>query len=757
MTSSDGSCPTLPVRGGSVAVAVSLALSVAAADQAAAQGAQETPKVLPKVQVSAEEEPFPQTLSSPKATAPLLDTPQTVTVIPERIITEQGATTLNEALRNSPGITLNAGENAFVAGPSNINIRGFESSHNIFIDGARDHGNYARDMFNVERVEVAKGAASDNGRGGAGGYVNIVTKTPHPEAFQHATLGFGFDNDDSDERKRATIDVNQPLSDTTAFRINALWQDGGVAGRDIAQKDAWAIAPSLALGLATPTRFIASYQHFDQDDLPDWGVPGGVVPGVTPNANPVPTQRVNRANFYGLASDYDNIKSDSGLMRIEHDFSPSAQIFNQTRYAKTEREALYTVPGSLAADAETVNPSRQAALRENESVSNITNLSLRLGTGSVRHTLALGLEFSREEAETGRNFLALGTVEPTNVYNPDPFRPVTGPVDLTPAYVDEVVVKTAALYAYDTMELNEHWQITGGVRAERYDASIRTRSTQDVSVPEEIINYDTDDTTVSGKIGIVYKPAPNGSIYAAWGVSKQPPGADFLSNADGSRPGAGSAFPSLGGQNNPNAKTQESTNYEIGTKWALFDERLAATVSLFRTERDNIALASDASGIVTAYGDQTVEGIEIGISGEITENWTVFGGWVFMDSEKSHIDANFDGDPLALTPEQSGSLWTTYRLPFGLTIGGGFQYVDESYVGRPTNIDTHVDAGANGILPDYFLVNFMASYNFNDKLTVRLNVDNITDELYATSLNYSARRAVLGPPRTYLLSAELRF
>src|SRR5690606_23757115 len=344
-----------------------------------------------------------------------------------------------------------------------------------------------------------------------------------------------------------------------------------------------------------------SYQHIEQDDIPYWGAPGGIVPGVTPNGNPIPAQRVNTANFYGLASDYDDVTSDSALLRIEHDFSPTLQIMNQTRYANTERDALYTVPASLADDAVTVNPSRQAALRDNETLSNLTNLSVRLGSGAIRHTLALGLELSREKSDTGRNFLALGTVEPTNLYDPDPYRPVTGPVDLTPGYVDHVEVKTAALYAYDTVELSERWQTTGGVRLEKYEASIRTSAVGAPAIPEQLVNYDTDDTTVSGKLGIVYKPNANGSIYAAWGVSKQPPGADFLSNPDASRSNVGSAFPSLGGQNSPGAKTQESTNYELGTKWALFDGRLGTAVSIFRTERDNIALATDPDGIVTAY------------------------------------------------------------------------------------------------------------------------------------------------------------
>ena len=157
-------------------------------------------------------------------TGPLLDTPQTVNVITNAVIEERNATTLTEALRNVPGISFNAGENGFTASPNNFSIRGFDSSGNVFIDGVRDSGSYARDMFNVDRVEVVKGAAADNGRGGAGGYINIVTKTPTLEDFVRADTVLSFDEYGTDVHSRSTIDVNQRVG-AVGVRMNGMYED----------------------------------------------------------------------------------------------------------------------------------------------------------------------------------------------------------------------------------------------------------------------------------------------------------------------------------------------------------------------------------------------------------------------------------------------------------------------------------------------------------------------------------------------------
>ncbi len=291
----------------------------------------------------------PTRASSPKLTAPLLDTPQTISVVPADVFNAQGAQTLTDVLRNTPGISFNAGENGFGTSNNNFSLRGFDTSGSIFIDGVRDSGNYARDVFNLEQVEVAKGPAADNGRGGLGGYVNLVSKTPQLGYFARGTASYGTDGTDADARLRGTVDINNQIGETSALRLNLLAKGGGVAGREHAGSDAFGIAPSLAFGLGTDTRVILAAQYLSQSGRPDWGVPGAMIEG-TINHDPV-AARADSDSFYGLASDYDENVTSSVLARIEHDFSPTLTLSNQTRWSSTTRDSGFTVPtGYVAAD-----------------------------------------------------------------------------------------------------------------------------------------------------------------------------------------------------------------------------------------------------------------------------------------------------------------------------------------------------------------------------------------------------------------------
>ncbi|PZQ37003.1 MAG: TonB-dependent siderophore receptor, partial [Ectopseudomonas oleovorans] len=333
--------------------------------------------------------------SSPKQTAPLLDTPQTINIIPEALFREQNARTLTDVLKNTPGISFNAGENGFSSGTNNFSLRGFDTTGSIFIDGARDNGSYTRDVFNVEQVEVAKGPAADNGRGGAGGYVNLVTKTPTLESFVAGGASFGFDQYDSEARRRATLDTNQIIHDSAAFRLNLLVEDSGVAGREHAEKNSWGIAPSLAFGLGTDTRAIFAYEHVQMNDRPDWGVSGASVKGMKGDTpyNPA-LSGVDRDEFYGLKSDFDDTTSDALLVRLEHDLSTGMTLSNQTRWARVDRQARYTVPFQYLG-GDQLRTDTQFYDRVNTSLSNLTNLSAQFATGSIKHNLAAGLELTR--------------------------------------------------------------------------------------------------------------------------------------------------------------------------------------------------------------------------------------------------------------------------------------------------------------------------------------------------------------------------
>lgn len=703
--------------------------------------------------------------SSSKQTAPLLNTPQTVSVIPGSIIEERQATTLTEVLRNTPGISFNGGENGFGTGAANFQLRGFDSSANIFVDGARDSGVYTRDMFNVDRVEVFKGPAADNGRGGAGGYINIVSKTPTLENFAHAEVGVGWDEYDSEMRRRATFDANQRFG-TTAVRINGMIEDSGVAGRELAEAKAWGFAPTIAFGLGTDTRAIFSYYHLDRNDRPDWGVPAAMVKG-TFNYNSI-AARASRDNFYGLRSDKDDATVDAVTARFEHDLAPGVTIANQTRWSRVDRYSAYTWPGAFTAP-NTVATTRNYYDRLGTNLTNQTEMTAKFWAGGFKHSLGAGIEVSREDSDANRysNNLTGGSL-PTNIFDPNPDRATFGPPTLTERA--GVTINTVAAYVYDTIDLTRQLQLTGGLRVERYNVGIDSKTA--AGAPTGAFDgYDDDFTTLGGKIGLVYKPVKEGSLYASFGSSGMPPAGVFMSSPDISRTGD-NAFPGLV----LGADPQRLYNYEIGVKWDFFSGRLTTAAALFRTEKHKIAYNGDVGDPDIVYGKQVVQGLELTVAGNLTERWKVFGGLALIDSERQHggavdraqSDADYtmpdgsqaattDGDELAFTPKFTASLWSTYKVTDAFTVGAGVQYVGESWAGRPDDALRIIPNGKFGKLPDYFVVNAMASYDVTDNITLRLNVDNIFDEYYASSMNWAATRAQLGNPRTYWLSASFKY
>lgn len=745
--------PLSPLSAALCGALVSLAAWPAHGQQAASAG------TLPAVTVTATPEGEP---SSPKATAPLLDTPQSIQIIPSEVYTEQGARTLTDVLRNTPGISFNAGENGFGTNTNDFSLRGFSTSGNVFVDGVRDSGNFARDAFNLEQVEVIKGPAADNGRGSAGGYINLETKAPKAENFTTGSVGLGWDEYDSKTRLRGTLDLNRQFSESGALRLNLLAEDGGIAGRQHARQRSLGLAPSVSFGLNSPTTVTLSLQHIEQKDRPDWGVPAAMLEG-TLRYNPV-AATASRDNFYGLLGDTDDVTSDMLTARVEHRFSPTLKLTNQTRWSRTEREAFVTAPTGYTPATQLVTTQRWGYTRENTSLSNLTNLSNEFTAGGLKHNLSVGVEVVSEESESGR-FPGLSAGD-TNIFQPNPSRQPGG--DIAASQTGRVKIDTVAAYAYDTIEFNPQWQLTGGLRAERYKVSLASKTA--AGAPEGAMDgYQRSETTVGGKLGVVYKPAPHGSVYASYGLSAVPPGS-WLSNPDSGRTGD-NAFPGWDGQNHEGAKEQRLTNLELGTKWELLDKRLTTTAALFRTERKNVAMRSAGGGVPSGYGEQTVQGVELGVSGYVTPAWALYGGVVVLDSERRHnatVDAALSsdynngatttsGDELAFTPKTSLNLWTTYRFGNGLTLGGGLQHTSSAWVGRPDTADRVIPNGQSGKVPSFTTFNLMAAYELTSNIRLRLNIDNVTDELYASSVNWASQRAFLGAPRTVLLSADFRF
>jgi len=362
-------------------------------------------------------------------------------------------------------------------------------------------------------------------------------------------------------------------------------------------------------------------------------------------------------------------------------------------------------------------------------------------TGSFSHTLSAGVEFSREKADTVRNN------DPSNT--------------------SSVKVNTVSAYLYDTVELTDQWLVNGGLRLERYEVDIHASAGAVPWVGGG--DYNASHTTLGGQLGVIYKPAPDGSLYASYGISHLPQGS-LLSNPDPSRTGA-NGFPTFV----PGAKPIEAHNYEVGVKWDFLGGDLSVTGALFRTEKHRVAYTGPV------YGKQIIQGAELGIAGNITPAWRMFGGVTLLDSKRRHgadVDAavasdysvgtnivadgwsavtTTNGDELAFTPKVTASLWTTYDVTEKLTLGGGFQYVGDSWIGRPDDATRIIPNGKFGKLPSYFLVNLMASYAVNDNVTLRFNVDNVFNEKYLTTMNWNGNWGYVGAPRTYRFGTSFTF
>jgi catecholate siderophore receptor len=712
-------------------------------------------------------------VSSPKFTQPLLDTPQTITVVKKELIADQGAVSLSDALRNVPGITFQLGENGNTQSGDSIFMRGFDSQGSIFLDNIRDLGAAVRDVFNIEQIEIVKGpSGADNGRGAASGYVNLVSKVPFAEDARSGSVSYG-----SEARRRVTADLNQSLGETSAVRLNLVGQDGGVAGRDFIERQQWGIAPSLALGLGTDTRIFAFSQHIRQDNTPDGGISAIGLDGYrnpTLEAAGVTAEKVDTQNFYGLDADYEDLTANLFTVRIEHDLQPGFTIRNLSRYGKSEQKRVLTAPlqtpnltydddgdastpAVLQPDSSlwTVNRSRQGSFRENQILTNQTNFTAEVPTGPVSHSLSGGVEFIYESQDTPAYGLASGqTQTPANLYNPSPDDPAAA-VAPTGAYANGHTT-TGAIYLFDTIKLSEQWQLNGGLRWERYEtktdsvslATAAANPTLPVGTPIPA-HAEVADNLLSWKTGVVYKPLPNGSVYLAYANSLRPPGGDnFTLSATTTN------------INSPALKPQDAKNLELGTKWDFLAGRLSATAALFKSNNKN-DLARQGEDTVVQYGEKQVQGVELGLVGQLTTAWQISAGYTFQDTKVKEGTIATDGSStqtgaaINFSPKNSATLWTTYDFPIGLQIGGGVRYVD-SQARTVNNAPSTLTAGIFDI-DSYAVVDAMAKYEITKNYGVQLNVYNVTDEEYVGSVNNSGQRYFPGTPRSYLATLNVRF
>ncbi|NYT62268.1 TonB-dependent siderophore receptor [Alcaligenaceae bacterium] len=694
--------------------------------------------------------------ASKKYTAPLVDTPKSVQIIPSEIMKDQAASSLTDVLRNTPGITFGAGEGGNPLGDRPF-IRGYDAQASTYVDGLRDIGATSREVFNLEQVEIVKGSdGAYGGRGGAGGSINLISKTAKLDDFINASLGLGTDN-----YYRGTIDSNWQLSDSTAFRLNGMYHDADVAGRDKVNNSRWGIAPTITFGLNTPTRVTLSYYHLQTDDLPDGGIPyaypsskverDGSYMGITETG----PANVDRNNFYGLTSDYRKTTSDMATIAIEHDFSDRLTLRNTSRYTLSDQEYVWTQPDDSQGNVLNGKVWRRmnSRISDVESLANQTEIFGKFETGSWKHSFNIGIELSQERGkkdslninrEAGNSCnLGIGAASGyncTSLYNPNPGDPWVNTQNGERAgKYSRSKTTTKSIYAFDTIEFNKHWQAGLGLRLDDYSTKFTNTPQANFAITRR------DDTLLNYQLGIVYKPVDNGSIYVSYATSSTPAnsmlgeGSDNMSLA----PGRNNT-----GLNAADMSPEKNKTYELGTKWDVLGGNMSLTAAIFRTETTNARVTINSNGDYAMAGKKQVDGIELGIAGAITPKWNVFAGYTYLNAkikDDGPVGAN-GGNRFPNTPKHSASLWTTYKALPKLTVGAGAYFVDKQY-GNAQN---------TAYIPSYWRFDAMAGYQFNKSLNMQLNVFNLTDKTYYDKA-YSAHYASIAPGRSAILSMNLSY
>jgi catecholate siderophore receptor len=828
-------------------LACTLPTMVMAAEQQDVAAESQKESVLPTVKVrAAADKPSYQikTVQSPKYTQPLRDTPQTITVIGKKTIDDQAMLSLREILSTVPGITFGAGEGGSGYGDK-INIRGFKADNDITVDGVRSSALFSRtDPFNIDAIEVVKGSNSANsGSGAVGGTVNLVSKLPQNKDFADLSVGLG-----TDSYYRTTLDANHKIDETTAARVNLMFHSNDVPGRDVENLKRWGVAPSITFGIGTPTRFTLAYFFQTDYNTPQFGVPfynGRPVPGVDPSAyfgyENVDKQKTTVNEVTGLfehefndalkvrnltrAGQVDQFLIVDGPEQLTvgvgtldkngkpvpstgtYCLSDNTSPTGYSQYADTTGKIITDTSGYRDCAAGTVpgmytptpkGPRGLVRDTSNKILSNQTDLTWKFDTLGIAHTLVTGVSFSEEQYElkSGNVFRLPGGATPNPVQ--DNVNAYTGGGLYTGAYNYVLATTTSgnlsnqAVYAFDNLKFNEQWQLNLAARLDRSQGTSTTLTYASPATGSAITatpEFEDSTKTLSYKAGLVYKPSTPLSLYVSYANSKTPSQATVSGVACSTVAATATTLAT----NTCDVKPETAQTYEIGAKYDLYGGKLALTGALFDTDRSNYKVADtgnplNPSGTQTLDGSARVYGLELGLAGLITHDWSIFANLTAQKSKVLQGASNYaaaggvngtngdftKGDPLLLVPEFAASLWTTYDISRQLQVGYGLTYEGQTYLTQHGGI-LQAGTGTGVIAPVYFgrttlplvksqayLVNNLAvTYKFTRRLSAQLNIKNLFNKEYYTSIRPNSTTtsgwAIPGDTRSAVLNVTYHF
>ncbi|NPU15355.1 TonB-dependent receptor [Bradyrhizobium sp. 83002] len=677
--------------------------------------------------------------ASAKFPEPLLNTPKTITVMSKEVLQDKHVTALKEIGRSTAGVTLGSGEGGNAFG-DRFFIRGFDARNDVFIDGIRDPAVSIRENFFTEQIEILRGPASSYaGRGTAGGAINIVTKQAGDTNFKRMDTEFG-----TDQQKRVTLDVNQVVSPSVSVRTGGVFQDSNVAGRNYVTDDRWGAFLSTKWTPTEDLKFTTNYVHTDLSGYPDFGVPYYKQGNV-----PVTSAGIPRNTWYGfLNRDFQAARQDFGTGTMEYKVNEAITLTSKFRGEHSELNYIGTLPQNPNTTSSnpllwTTTASAQSRYQTVDVWANQNDATFKLDTWGVKHTAVVGTEFSNETISIDRytglsselfggGSTSSGAVTGVNLYSP---QYTNIPFSTTPSLVGNPTrygVNTNSVYVMDTANWRDTIILNGGVR---YDGYIMgsSNNTRYLKMNADLVNYN---------VGLVYKPMPIGSIYAAYATSANPFGSEL--DATGTDYGGVPANTTvlLGPERNKAA--------ELGTKWELVDRHLLVSAALFQTTKDNAR--ETVNSILTSGAAYRIQGIDIEAEGKLTDRWSIFGGLVLMQSKvtQSGVASNI-GLQLANIAHQSFSMLSKYKLDNGWEIGGQAVYRSKVYGGT-------FAANTGNELPAYWRFDAFVEKKLDAHWTMKLYAQNLTNKLYYDTLYRSAVPFVaVAPGRALYIVTTAKF
>lgn len=651
----------------------------------------------------------PTATTASKIEAPLRDIPQTVNVVPKELMRDQAATSMQDALRNVPGVTFGHGDGQ----RDQVWIRGFSTISDQFVDGVRDDALYFRDLSNVERIEVLKGPASVlYGRGSSGGLINRITKQPEfAPRYELGTVIGSFN------QRRVEWDLGDRFAGGAAsVRVNgAIERADSYRSQQFLQREA--VSPSLALRLSSDTRVVLQADHLSDRRVTDFGIPAL-------NGRPV---EVPIGTYYGAANarqvDYSQSIVNGGTLTLVHRLNADWTFRDVLRSYSYMLDRNNTLVGSVNEAALTASLNRTNLRRQEDGIYNQSEFVQKARFGGAEHQILYGLELGRQAKD--QRVVSQNRIATVSLFNPVlPVLPLT--INAAPSTDNTGIFNTTGLYLQDLATLTERWKLLAGLRFDRFDQSTVERLPGRSALRRVDQNW-------SPRLGLVYQPTLDQSYYASVSRSFQPSGEAFALAA-----------------NNADIAPEQTVNRELGAKLDFLGGLLTATGSLFRLQRTNIKTTDPATNTLIPVGTQRSDGLELALAGELGSGWQVAAGYAYLDGRYVSSVGIDSGQPIqgkrpTLTPGHSGSLWLSKAVGEGWRLGGGASFVGDRFA-NPGNTVT---------LPRYTVFDAGAFYRVKE-FELALNVKNLFDRKFIVAGHGTNPNLNLpGAPRS--VQATLRY